>query len=108
MAIRTTVEKGLAAGLTDGMIRSAEKIIHIHKDSLGFDFACQNAYQQALWKFGIDDCGHSEPQDGVDFPRSASALVVEFVGFKHSGGMGGQSMIYTFKAYLEMEEDDES
>ena len=90
--------------IIDGMKRTREVIIHIDKTHLGFDFACQNAYQQALWKFGIDEDGHSYHDEGKYFPRSEYVLVVEFVSFSYRGGMGGQSMIYTFKAYMEMEE----
>ena len=69
-----------------------------------FDRACEQAYHQTLMRFGCDDCGHLN--NVLDSERSTDAVVVEFKGYRHSGGMGGQTCTYTFEAWVERYDDE--
>jgi hypothetical protein len=83
-----------------------EKIdIKIHRSSEpNFDKACEVAYQHALGRFGCTDAGHLD--NVKDSERSRSTVVVEFVGYRHYGGMGGQYCFYSFTAWVEQEKED--
>lgn len=70
-----------------------------------FDRACEQAYKQALMRFDCDDCGHLN--NVKDSQRSMDTVVVEFKGYKHYGGMGGQSCCYTFQAWVTRNEDED-
>ena len=89
------------------MRRSDVKKVFVHRDNLSIDNATQNAYFQACDKFGADDCGHFGKEYRVDFPRSESRIVVQFVGMKAYGTMMGQDYCYEFEAWLEQIDDDE-
>ena len=80
------------------MIKSKVIDINVVYERCCFDEACRDAYQRALMRFGIDDSGHAEDER---FPRSCSSLEVEFIKYSHSGGMGGQTFFYKFKAWME-------
>jgi len=69
-----------------------------------FDRACDVAYRMALMRFGGDDCGHLNNVE--DSERSTDSVEVEFKSYRHSGGMGGQAMVYTFEAWVERYEDE--
>jgi hypothetical protein len=78
----------------------AEKInILVDRQECNFDRACDAAYQIALGRFDCDECGHI---NGVeDSCRSTDSIVVEFKSCRRSGGMGGQSILYIFEAWVE-------
>lgn len=80
-----------------------EQII-IRRQEADFDRACDSAAEQAVYLFGIDDCGH--PKD-ERFQRSRCCLKVEFKSYERTMGMGGGSSTYKFVAYLEQDDEDE-
>lgn len=86
------------------MTRSLAKDIVVRRSEVNFDKACEEAYEIALIKFGIDENGHARDKN---FPRSESSLHVQSVVFEHIGGMGGQSYMYRFIAWMEREDTDE-
>lgn len=72
-----------------------------------FDRVCEEAYQRALVIFDVDDCGNINGVEGSE--RSCDSLEVEFVKYRHSGDMGGQTYTYYFKTWVEqyIEEEEE-
>lgn len=80
-----------------------EKIV-ITLDFHNFDAACKQAYSRAISLFMIDESGHCLKYPEVR--RFAYTLVVEFQNYRHSGGMSGHSMEYTFKAWLDVSKED--
>lgn len=87
------------------MVRTESERVYVTRREVGFDRACEEAYRLALSVFGCDEDGHFRKLKG--FPRSTSCLVVEFVKFRHGGGMGGQELTYEFEAWVESCEDEE-
>lgn len=84
-------------------VRSDPKQIVITRQEHNFDKAFEFAYNEAVYKFGIDDSGHCE--DYKNFPRYDSSLVVVFDRCTHKGGMGGQSITYEYTAYMERSDE---
>ncbi len=87
---------------------AGEKVpIHISRQESNFDRACEAAYKYALMRFHADDDGYLN--NVKDSERSTDSVVVEFVSYRHTGGMGGQSFQYEFVAWVEryVDEDDE-
>ena len=78
-------------------------MIRIRDSRPDFDRACTDAYNEAVWRFGIDESGHAED---ARFPRSSSNLHVKFVGYECSGSMMGQEMTYTFESWMECCDDE--
>jgi hypothetical protein len=81
--------------------------IPINRLDANFDRACDSAYHLALMMFGADEDGHLT--NVKDSERSCDTIVVEFIGYRHSGSMAGQSHDYEFVAWVDRyeEEDDE-
>lgn len=71
----------------------------ITRDEANFDRASDAAYELALMRFGSDDGGHLT--NVIDSERSTDAVMVEFVYYRRSGGMSGQSHMYVFEAWVE-------
>lgn len=85
-------------------IKIGQKIpITITRRESNFDRACDEAYKHALIKFGIDEDGHSKI---ADFERSSDSIVVEFIRYQLSGGMGGLQHLYAFKAWIDRYSDE--
>ena len=87
------------------MLKSETQTIRFTLPMHGIDRACERAYQDAVYKFGIDDCGHCK--DSENFPRSSSSLHVQFVTVVESRGMGGGSITYEFIAWMECADEDD-
>lgn len=68
-----------------------------------FDKACERAYDRAISIFGVNEDGHFENVPKAH--RSDCSLVVEFVRYRHIGGMGGHEFLYEFAAWADAEED---
>lgn len=72
--------------------------IHVDRQESNFDRASESAIRMALERFGVDEAGYVA---SVDVERSEASIVVKFVGYQASGGMGGWSHVYIFEAWVE-------
>lgn len=86
------------------MIVGKKKSIAVLRKESNFDKACEEAYRYAVMHFDIDECGHSRK---FDFERSTDSINIKFKGFEHSGGMGGDQLIYRFDAWIDRNTEDE-
>ncbi len=87
------------------MLQINQKIdIVIYRKEANFDRACDAAYEWALSKFEVDECGHINAVENSR--RSTDSLVVQFTSYKHIGTMAGQDHIYSFSAWIERHEDE--
>jgi len=82
-------------------MKSIIQTIRITDTRPDIDRACALAYEEAIARFDIDEHGHAKD---TDFPRSSSSIHVEFVKYQHIAGIGGQDIIYTFKAWMQRED----
>ena len=83
------------------------KRITVTRKESHFDRACESAYDEALWKFKADEDGNFGGEFRDKFPRSETAMIVEFKNMKIIGGMMGQTYMYTFETHLERNEEEE-
>ena len=83
-------------------LKSEVKTIRVPVQLPIFDRAVELAETLAANAFGIDEDGH--PADRK-FPRSQTALCVEFEKFYARSGCGGGSYVFIFKAFLERTDD---
>lgn len=77
--------------------------VPITQHDVNFDKACESAYQYAIMFFDVDLYGHFNKVQ--DSKRSTDSLEVEFLSYRRSGNMGGQTHVYTFDIWVERHVD---
>lgn len=86
-------------------ILKSEEIV-VSRREPNFDRACDDAYNRTVSIFGITDCGHSNRVK--DWDRSSCCIRVVFVGYEHTGGMGGHECHYIFRGEaVQCDDNDE-
>lgn len=79
--------------------------IIISRKEANFDRASDEAYNQALTRFGVDEDGYIK--NVVDSWRSTDSLIVKFEEYSRIGNMCGQDHVYSFSAWIERVKDNE-
>jgi len=77
--------------------------ISVFRDEPNFDRACDNAYKQAIIKFGLDASGYfTRVRDSC---RSTDTINVLFVSYHHGASMTGHVCTYIFFAWVSRESE---
>lgn len=84
----------------DIIIGEPHEIIITRTES-NFDRACDSAYYQAVFHFGINEDGHSTKLS--KWERSDSSICVKFISYQRVGN----THIYKFETTAHKETDDE-
>jgi ATP-dependent Clp protease ATP-binding subunit ClpA len=87
---------------SDPLVLAVRSVIVAREES-DFDRACDAAYRMALDFFEIDESGNTAKVPG--WRRATDSIVVVFVSYRVSGGMGGRQHIYTFEARAERNQE---
>mgnify|MGYP000722361674 CR=1 FL=1 len=87
-------------------ITEVEQIVHSQDNPARL---IENGYKAAQWqalhRFGIDDCGHSDRVEG--WARSSCSIELKLKETRASGGMGGWSYVAIFEAWCECHDDED-
>ena len=70
--------------------------IVVNREEAHFDQACDAATRGAVQRFGVNEYGHITNVEGAE--RCDSSIEMMFVDYHVSGGMGGWTHYYRFKA----------
>jgi len=67
----------------------------VQRKECNFDRACDEAHSQSMLKLGCDEDGYLS--NCPEWQRSTDSIVVMFVSYKTTGGMGGWWHEYIFE-----------